>query len=285
MVLPQYWQVTPLALLALATGVAHEVGRRRLALRQSPAHRRARWHRSLAFYSGLVLVALVASGPLNRWSMKWLSIHMVSHVFLMFYLPPLLILGAPWVPLLFAVPVDVRRRWLRAYHVSRSGAVLRGPVAVLVHPVTAIVLFNATMIFWHLTVIYDWASWHTWAMNWLMEPSFVLTGYLFWRVILPSHPSPPRGTPKLQVAAVVVTAFEMLVLAMSMAIFTKTPWYSMHIVMDGPVAALRDQRWAAGILWICGDFWAVPALVLIAYRIFGKEGGVAAAFERALERV
>ncbi len=40
----------------------------------------------------------------------------------------------------------------------------------------------------------------------------------------------------------VITAFEMLVLAMSMAIFTKTPWYSMNILMDGPAAALRDQR-------------------------------------------
>jgi hypothetical protein len=86
-------------------------------------------------------------------------------------------------------------------------------------------------------------------------------------------------------AAVVITAFEMLVLAMSMAIFTKTPWYSMNIFMDGSSAALRDQRFGAGILWICGDFWAVPALVLIAYRLYGAEGGVSAQFERALGRV
>ena len=59
----------------------------------------------------------------------------------------------------------------------------------------------------------------------------------------------------------------------------------MNVVMDGSVAALRDQRWAAGILWVCGDFWAVPALVLIAYRVFGLEGGVSASFERVLGRV
>jgi putative copper resistance protein D len=285
MVLPQFWQVTPLALFALVIGVLHEVGRRWLALRQTPAHRRSRWHRSLIFYAGLAVLALVASGPLNRWSMTWLSVHMVTHVLLMFYLPPVLILGAPWVPLLFAVPVDLRRRWLRSYHLSRGGAALRGPVSVLTHPVTAIVLFNGTMILWHLPVVYDWASWHQWVMDWVMAPMFVATGYLFWRVILPSHPGPPRGTPRMQVAAVVITAFEMLVLAMAMAIFTKTPWYSMHVVMDGPAAALRDQRWAAGILWICGDFWAVPALVLIAYRVFGAKGSVAASFERALGRV
>ena len=285
MVLPQFWQVSPLAVVALVVGIAHEIGRRRLAARQTEAHRRARWHRSLAFYAGLVLLALVASGPLERWAMTWLSIHMVTHVIEMFYLPPLLILGAPWVPLLFALPVERRRRWLRAYHLSPACAVLRGPVRVLTHPVTAIVLFNGTMILWHLPRVYDWGSWNDWAMNWLMGPMFVVTGYLFWRVILPSHPGPPRGSTKVQVAAVVITAFEMLVLAMALAIFTRTPWYSMHVVMDGPSAALRDQRFAAGILWICGDFWAVPALVLIAYRLYGANGGVSASFERALGRV
>jgi putative copper resistance protein D len=285
MVLPQFWQITPVALGALIVGTAHEVGRQRLARRQTDAHRRARWHRSLAFYAGLVLLALVASGPLNRWSMSWLSVHMVMHVLEMFYLPPLLILGAPWVPLLFAVPTERRRRWLRWYHVSPSGALLRGPVAALTNPVVAVVLFNGTMVLWHLPAVYDWASWHQWAMDWIMAPMFIVVGYLFWRIILPSHPAGPRGSTKVQVAAVVVTAFEMLVLAMAMAIFTKTPWYSMNVAMDGPVAALRDQRWGAGILWICGDFWAVPALVLIAYRLYGTEGGVSASFERALGRV
>ena len=179
----------------------------------------------------------------------------------------------------------MRRRWLRWYNLSRSGAVLRWPVAVIINPVVAIVLFNATMVLWHLPAVFDWASWHPWAMDWLMAPMFVATGYLFWRVILPSHPTGPRGSTRVQVAAVVVTAFEMLVLAMSLAVFTKTPWYSMNVVMDGALSALRDQRFGAGILWICGDFWAVPALVLIAYRIFGVEGGVSARFEEALSRV
>jgi hypothetical protein len=76
----------------------------------------------------------------------------------------------------------------------------------------------------------------------------------------------------------------MLILAMAMSIFTKGPWYSMNVLMDGSAAALRDQRWAAGILWICGDFWAVPALVLIAMRISAVSGGASASLERALGR-
>jgi putative membrane protein len=285
MQLPPNWQVTPIALVALAVGICCEVGLRRLARRQAPEHRRAVRRRSWAFYAGLTGLIAVVSGPLDRWAMTWLSIHMVLHVLEMFYLPPLLIVGAPWVPLIFALPVDRRRRLLRFYYRSPWTAGLRGLWAVLTNPVVAILLFNTVMVVWHLPVVFDWAASRDWVMNWLMGPSFLVVGLLFWRIILPSHPWGPRGSTRIQIGAIVVTAFEMLVLAMAMSIFTKAPWYSMNIVMDGPVAALRDQRYAAGILWICGDFWAIPALVLVGYRLYGKDGGVSASLERALGRV
>jgi cytochrome c oxidase assembly factor CtaG len=279
------WQVTPLGLLALVVAIAHEVGLQRLATRQTPAHRRQTRRRSLAFYGGLVLLISIVSGPLERLSMSWLTVHMVLHVVEMFYIPPLLIVGGPWVPLLFALPVAQRRALLRTYYRSKSWAWVRGFAWLIRSPITAIVLFNAVMVLWHVPVIFNWAAWHNWPMNWLMAPSFVVTGILFWRIILPTHPSPPRGSTRIQIAAIVVTLFEMTILAMALSIFTETPWYTMNILMHGPVAALRDQRWAAGILWVCGDFWAMPALVLVGYRIYGKEGGVSASFERALGRV
>ena len=285
MPLPAPWQVTPLGVLAVVICIVHEIGRRRLAVRQSAAHRRRTGLRSIAFYSGMLGVALVASGPLERWAMPWLSIHMVTHVLEMFYLPPLLILGAPWVPLLFALPVEQRRRLLSSFYRSSGWRWLRATGSTVTNPVVAIVAFNGIMIFWHLPAVYDWAAWHDWAMNWLMTPSFVVVGYLFWRIILPSHPAPARGSARIQLAAIVVTAFEMLVLAMAMAIFTKTPWYSMNVVMDGGAAALRDQRFAAGILWVCGDLWAVPALVLVGFRMSTREGGLFGSLEGALERV
>jgi cytochrome c oxidase assembly factor CtaG len=238
----------------------------------------------MAFYAGLVILIAVVSGPLERWAMAWLSVHMVIHVIEMFYLPPLLIVGAPWVPLVFALPVGPRRRLLRAFHLSGGWGWARRVRSVLTDPLFAIVLFNGVMVIWHVPAVYDWASWNQWTMDWLMAPSFLVSGVLFWRVILPSHPSPARGSTRVQILAVVVTAFEMLVLAMALAIFTKAPWYSMNVVMDGSVSALRDQRWAAGILWVCGDFWAIPALVLLAYRVYGSDGGVSASLERALGR-
>jgi len=277
--------VTPLGLGVVVVGLAHEMGLRWLALRQTPAHRAATRRRSWLFYAGLGGLFLVVSGPLERWAMQWLSIHMVLHVLEMFYLPPLLIAGAPWVPLLFAIPLDQRRRLLRYWYRSPQMAWARWLHKMTTKPMVAVVLFNGVMVMWHVPAVFDWASWHEWVMDWLMAPSFVVVGLLFWRIILPSHPRGPRGSTRMQVGAIVVTAFEMLVLAMSMAIFTKAPWYSMNVLMDGPVAALRDQRYAAGILWICGDFWAIPALVMVGYRVYGRDGGVSASLERVLGRV
>ena len=166
-----------------------------------------------------------------------------------------------------------------------AAARLRTGARFVTHPVAAIVLFNGVMVLWHVPAVFDWASWHDWAMNWLMAPSFVVTGSCSGGSSCPSHPFPAAAPPRMQIVAIVVTAFEMLVLAMAMSIFTKAPWYSMNVVMEGPVAALRDQRWAAGILWVCGDFWAVPALVLVGYRVYRREGGLSASLERALGRV
>jgi putative membrane protein len=282
MPLPAPWQVTPLGVIAIALCAVYGLGLRRLSSRQTAAHRRRMRRRSYLFLVGMIAVAVVASSPLERWAMPWLSIHMVSHVLEMFYLPPLLVLGGCWVPFLFAVPVAPRRRLLTALYRSRSLGWLRTIGSVVTNPIVAIVAFNGVMVLWHLPAVYDWAAWHDWSMNWLMTPSFVITGYLFWRVILPSHPSPARGSTRIQIVAIVVTALEMLVLAMAMAIFTKAPWYSMNVVMDGSAAALRDQRFAAGILWICGDFWAVPALVLVGFRLYNSEGGVFGSLEGAL---
>ena len=117
-----------------------------------------------------------------------------------------------------------------------------------------------------------------------MTPSFVLSGYLFWRVILPSHPVKERGSLKVQTLSVIATAFVMLFLAISMAVLSRTAWYQMNIKMLGPSEAFHDQQLAAGILWICGDFWSIPALIIIVRRVIQRDGSLSETFERSLGR-
>jgi hypothetical protein len=50
-------------------------------------------------------------------------------------------------------------------------------------------------------------------------------------------------------------------------------------------AAFHQQQLAAAILWICGDFWAVPLLVMIARRVVSRDGSLLAALERQSSRL
>ena len=271
----------PIALLILV----EEVGLKRLRDRAS-LDRSTRWrYRGWAYEAGLVALGIIDSSPLMGLGMKHLSIHMVVHVIEMFYIPVVLIVGAPWLPALFSLPVALRRRVLRWWYLGRARWLTRQVGVVWTAPVFGLVLFNATMVFWHLPVTFDWAGQHMWAHTWLMMPSFVITGYLFWRIIIPSHPYAARGTLKLQALSVAVTAFAMVILAIAMAVMSTHAWYSINVEMLGASGAFSDQQLAAGILWICGDFWAPLAIIVIVRRVISRHGGLSEAFERSVGRV
>src|SRR4030095_7678059 len=60
--------------------------------------------RMLAFTGGVVALWLAIASPLDAFSGLLLSAHMVQHLLLMSVAPPLILLGAPFLPLLRALP-------------------------------------------------------------------------------------------------------------------------------------------------------------------------------------
>jgi len=123
-----------------------------------------------------------------------------------------------------------------------------------------------------------------------MEPLFLFSGIYFFTFIVQSPVKQQRTQLRWQLLLVLGTMLEMLILAMSMSIFTKVAWYPMMSTMNmghlwRPTPHdFSEQQLAAAILWVCGDFWAVPCLVVIVRRIMVRDGGLLAALDRQSSR-
>jgi putative membrane protein len=278
-----HWGYEPLAVCALVLAVWHELGLRRLLARTRPDRRRARRLRSLWFYGGLAIVAVAVLSPLEHWGYDYFYIHTVQHLLLMFAAPTAIAAGAPWQPLLLAVPLRARRSLLPGLLHGAWARPLRAGARLLVRPLVVVVAFNLVMVGWHVPGAFDLAERNRFVHVWLMNGSMLATGVLFWLLIVPSPPLHIQARPAVQAAALLSTNTVMWLLAMTMTLFTHHSWYSVYAHIAGVgISPLGDQQVGAGILWVCGDLWAVPALIIALRRLLAQEAGVV---DAALERI
>jgi cytochrome c oxidase assembly factor CtaG len=278
--------VSPLGVLAVAGAVATILAfdRRRVRTRRSSTYA------LLALFSWAVLW-FATSSPFARRGMTNLPDHMIGHVLVMFLVPMGLIYSGFARSLWWIVPLERRRRSLRWWYVARAHHLPNW----LGNPFTAAIVLNVVMVGSHTPRFFDFSMSHLWAMDWLMEPAFFFSGLFFFHFLITSPPRRNRVALNKQLVMVVATMFEMLILAMSMSIFTKVSWYDVMTPGHGMpymagmaktvTAAFHQQQLAAGILWICGDFWAVPILVMIARRLARRDGSFFAVLERQSSRL
>jgi putative membrane protein len=280
-----HWTFDPMIVLVVATVALHEVGLHRLAAHSQAARTRRRRLRSYLFYGGLAVLVIAIASPIDYWASEYFYIHMIEHVLLAFALPVLIVAGAPWVPMLFCLPVGPRRRLGRFLYLDPRARGLRSAGRFLRQPTVALVLFNAAMIVWHVPAAFTFAERNAWAHIWLMHASFIVTGILFWLQIIPSHPLRPARSALWQAGAILSTNVVMTVLAISMSFLTAVSWYPTYAHLPGvTLSPFADQQIGAAILWVCGDFWAYPALYIVIRRAIESEGSFGGVVDKMIHR-
>jgi cytochrome c oxidase assembly factor CtaG len=141
--------------------------------------------RLTAFLLGLATVWLSLALPLDGFADALLSAHMVEHLLLMSFVPPLLLLGYPVVPLLRGLPHGATVYLLAPFIRSTF---LRSLGHFLTTPLVAWLAMNLIFLGWHIPAAYDFAleheHWHDFE-----HICFLGSAILFWWPIIRPWPS------------------------------------------------------------------------------------------------
>jgi putative membrane protein len=243
------WNVAPplVAGLALVAAV-YARGWRRLQTR------RPGWiggPHLVAFLGGLVALFLALASPLDVLADRSLLVHMAQHIVLLAVAPPLLLLGAPLVPLLCGLPAG---RYSRAMFARCA----RWADQRLGHPAIGLLAMSLATWGWHVPAAFELALrvrvWHI-----AEHASFLTAGLLFWWPVVCPWPARRRFPAWGAVAYLLLADVQNTALA-ALLVFSGRSLYPSY----GTGARALDQQIGAGILmWVPMSLvYLVPAIVI-----------------------
>jgi cytochrome c oxidase assembly factor CtaG len=226
---------------------------RRTRPRELPAWRAA------SFVAGIVSLWIAIASPIDALDDYLLSAHMIQHFILMSIAPPLIVLGAPTVPLLRGLPRSVRivlrplfrARWLRVF------------ARFLVHPVVAWLLMNTAYLGWHVPAAFE-LTFQSERIHQIEHACFFLTSVAFWWVVLAPWPV-RRAWPRWAMIPYLLTADILNTVLSASLVFSGRVLYPSYAnaARVSTLTPLQDQIAAGAEMWVLNSIiFLVPAVVL-----------------------
>lgn len=251
------WSWEPVVIVSLLlSGWLYVRGVRILWRNAGPGHGVRRWE-AAAFAAGWLTLGVALVSPLHQLGGVLFSAHMAQHELLMVVSAPLLVLGRPIIPFLWALPMFTRRvvgGWA-------SVAPISTPWSFLTLPSVAWVLHGVAVWLWHAPSLYQ-ATLQSEAVHTLQHMSFLITALLFWWALF--HGREGRLGRPAAVIYLFTTAGHTSLLG-ALLTFSTRLWYPLYDATTTPwgLTPLEDQQLAGVIMWVpAGVCYMVAALAL-----------------------
>jgi cytochrome c oxidase assembly factor CtaG/putative copper export protein len=240
--------------------------------------------RTVAWLLGCLALLFVTSSGVGRYMPAMFSMHMVAHMGLSMLVPILLVLGAPVSLALRALPAAGRgdppgmREWLLAALHSRVAR-------LLTNPVVATALFVAGFYGLYFSNLFDTAV-GSHAGHLAMNMHFLLSGYLFYWIVIGVDPT-PRPIPPLAKVAVVFASLPLHAFFGVVMMGTRKVLgadYYRSLGLSWHTDLLGDQRLGGGIAWAAGEIPLVIVMIALLVQWARSDARTARRLDRAAER-
>ena len=256
------WSFPVLPFIALAATLFLYIAGWRAAHRTRP--RQLPPWRAACFIAGIASLWIAIASPIDALDDYLLAAHMIQHFILMSIAPPLIVLGAPSVPLLRGIPYALRvvlRPLFRARWLHRLAR-------FFLHPVSAWLLMNIAYLGWHVPAAFE-LTFRSEAIHQLEHACFFLTSVAFWWVVLAPWPS-RRVWPRWAIIPYLLSADVLNTILSATLAFSGRVLYPsyLHAERISSLTPLQDQVAAGAEMWVLNSLvFLVPAVVLT-FRLF-----------------
>lgn len=215
--------------------------------------------RTASFLAGWTALFIALVSPLHKLGAVLFAAHMAQHELLMLIAAPLLVMGQPLVPFLWALPMRWRTKLGSAVKVRAFSAAWRAITgALVVWIIHFVVLWS-----WHIPALYQ-ATLDNEGIHALQHISFLGAALLFWWTLI--HGRYGRGSYGMGLLYVFTTALHSSILG-ALLTFTQQVWYPLYDGRTTPwhLTAIEDQQLGGLIMWIPGGVvFIVVGLAMLA---------------------
>jgi cytochrome c oxidase assembly factor CtaG len=216
--------------------------------------------RAMCFVGGLLAIWIALASPIDALDDYLLAAHMLQHFILMSVAPPLIVLGAPVVPMLRGLP-----RWfIRGLRPAFASRTLQKVIHALSHPVVAWLVMNVAYLGWHVPQAFELTlhseNWHN-----TEHMCFLFTSIAFWWVIIEPWPSRARWS-RWMVIPYLLTSDLVNTILSAVLVFSGKVLYPSYAAAEriAQLNPLQDQILAGAEMWVLNSMvFLVPAAVIV----------------------